>query len=89
MLIFSATETCPVDVSGEELEGRIGCVCQSTIPTFFWRSKDIRRAIALMMEAVNDSETCASFYETARCNVPQDSLFIFWLGLELHALGRN
>jgi hypothetical protein len=29
--------------------------------------------IALMMEAVNTSETSANFYQTARRNIPQDS----------------
>jgi hypothetical protein len=30
------------------------------------------RTIALMMEAVSISETSASFYETARRNIPED-----------------
>jgi hypothetical protein len=31
------------------------------------------REIALMMVAVSTSETYANFYETSRCNIPEDS----------------
>jgi hypothetical protein len=34
---------------------------------------DTDRRFALMMEAVSISETSFTFYETTRCNVPQDS----------------
>jgi uncharacterized integral membrane protein len=29
--------------------------------------------VALMMEAVNTSETSVSFYQTTQCNIPEDS----------------
>jgi hypothetical protein len=32
-----------------------------------------QRAIALMMEAVNTSETSVKFYQTRRRNIPEDS----------------
>jgi hypothetical protein len=32
-----------------------------------------RRLIALMMEAANNSETSDSIYQTAWCNIPEDS----------------
>jgi hypothetical protein len=34
---------------------------------------DLFWAIALMMEALNTSETSLNLYQTARCNIPEDS----------------
>jgi hypothetical protein len=33
----------------------------------------ISKLVALMMEAVSTSETSVSIYQTARCNIPEDS----------------
>jgi hypothetical protein len=33
----------------------------------------VQLVIALMMEAVNTSETSENFYQTTRCNIPEDS----------------
>jgi hypothetical protein len=32
--------------------------------------------IALMMEAVRTSETSVNFYQTTRCNIPEEIIFI-------------
>jgi hypothetical protein len=34
--------------------------------------------VALMMEAVNNSETSVNFYKTASCYIPEDSLSSHW-----------
>jgi hypothetical protein len=35
--------------------------------------RGMRTIIALMMEAVSTSETTVNFYQTTRCNIPEDS----------------
>jgi hypothetical protein len=40
----------------------------------FW---DVAPGIALMMEAVNTSETSVNFYQTTRRNIPEDSHLCF------------
>jgi hypothetical protein len=35
--------------------------------------KTVYRAIALMVETAKTSETSINFYETTRCNTPEDS----------------
>jgi hypothetical protein len=40
---------------------------------FFYGTAFIIRAIALMIEAANTSETSVNFYQTTRRNIPEDS----------------
>jgi hypothetical protein len=39
----------------------------------FWDAAPCSLAIALMMEAASTSETSVNFYQTSRCNIPEDS----------------
>jgi hypothetical protein len=47
----------------------LGCCACSLVEV-----TDVSEVLALMMEAASTSETSLNFYQTTRCNIPEDSL---------------